>query len=480
MAMIIQYSLAHRLLRWVIILALFRPLTLCSEERVKNALTVTFDYDWAISETEKQLTQSGSVPSKEALLYCALAYYKKGTLLQTAYEASLGLISLYYECRGTNSPLLAPSEFLPFAETELYVARGEYKAAASSIQRFRSGNPRWKMMKDVWSSCLGEKIGGFGKADQVDASNYAYSSERLMLRGLLGLPLSRNAHLSLTQDITSSRLARNRILISLSGLSRADKVKLLSSVRLGEPLFEKKSSEASTEVYYDILSLLSAARCSFSISKDLFSQLDGMLNSDDRPNEKYREVVCVIGELAFLLEDYKSSVERLKGDTNPRSSVYLGASYFKLNEHQKAEEAWRSIEQAADPSVLSWLGYIYARLGINLNRADSLSGRLIADREQSQRYAARYAAVLEKEGKDVLGVYNSFYDFEHRGVLHLRANEPEFTITYCAALQRLDPGQIAVVNELLYGVQKKYPYLLQLYEASTGLFACREVLSGRK
>jgi hypothetical protein len=66
-----------------------------------------------------------------------------------------------------------------------------------------------------------------------------------------------------------------------------------------------------------------------------------------------------------------------------------------------------------------------------------------------------------------------------RGVLEAGANDPEYTVAYCAAIQKVDRTGMYDINDMLFKLREKYDFGIQLHEAATGLATCLEIKLGK-
>jgi len=470
-----------------VLVLLLLPAALRAQDDLRDLLTRQLKYDAVIQKAEQQLKQ-GKTDRKEVLALGAYAYFLKGKLLLAAYDADVDLASLYYDCKQSG---IARGENFALAQGLVSAAKGKTGDAINQLNAFRK-NTKDKATSDIAGVWLGSLYDKEGKPTErekawkgLDWKNYGLSSERQTASVILKLKTPEVA--ARPSSMSDPRLVRNALLpaTSLKEIPRNERLVLLENLHLDRPLYSAKGKAGKKEVYYDVFSLLAAARCDLSISRDLFVELDGSLTPDERSAKKYAALHNFIGQIAYLLDDYDGAIKALDGDKFGGSAVYLGAAYFSTGRKLEASRAWQTVEASGDLKSQSDLGYIYARLGVDLEKAEALTGKFLAGGEDAQAadqtLFRHYAYVKERQGDLVRArdLFGQGYNFMRRGVLEHGANDPEYTVAFCAILQRVDRTGMYDINEMLYKVREKYDFGVQLHEASTSLTTCVSIKLGK-
>lgn len=466
------------------------------QENLKTLLNQC-DYDQVIAATLQIVAQPVSARDHTALMLAGKAYYQKGCLLLAAYSAYQEIVSQYYSCKTLKDQKLQ-GPFMAFARGMLEVMQGNYDDALSHFINFRksSGDKVWGTRATIWAGCLQEKLGKVSERDRtwqgVDWKTTMNISERLMVEGMLGLDSIPNALQSLlNQEIRDPILARNTLLIPgiYNRLNQSEKIKLFGLLQWKEPMYLKKSKDIE-EKYYDCLALLAGGRCALSISRDIFSNSAKLLTDEEKKN--YAPPPFILGWTSYLLDDLDATRITLEKDKDSRSFVLLGAVAFRTGNKQKAEEYWQPVDQGNDVRAQSWLGYLYARLGIKLSRAEELCKRFTDDLNEAQtmpqEFYSRYGGVLERRASaeqdfkkkneiwsEARDVFSRGYRSAMEGRFSRDANDPEYSLLCCAAWERVDGTYMWNVNRTLYAARQKYNCCIPLHEAANLITICREI-----
>jgi tetratricopeptide (TPR) repeat protein len=442
--------------------------------RVHSQGLAEYDFDRAINATEKALERgnAGSNIWKQG----AQAYYLKGMLLLTAYDANADLSRIHLVCREKEIPS-GKGGYYWLARAWNAVADDSIKAAIEFLKKSQNLRKEsyWNTIGTIWLGALYARTGNTDLRDtewrKVDWSAGQNESEKRAVSSVLGIDGSRPEGRR-DGESSGARDARNRILMSgdLKQIDREERVRLLGALDINKPVISR-NDRSFTEVYYDIFALLAGARCALSIARDMMMGI--------RKEESSRSDIGIyIGLSAFLLGDDGTILEVLKDDRHKSAPVLLGAAHFRSGSGARAIDLWKQAEGASDPDVLSLLGYVYAVLGHEQGKARQFCSQATARGDQADW--GRLGFVLSKQNQPDLAyeAFNLGYRHSRRNEMSVGANDPSFTVAFCAAAQVVDATHMSEVNEMLLVAREKYPFLTPLHEASVGISACRSIIIG--
>ena len=469
------------------LIALWGTSTLEAWQDLRELLTRKLEYDDVIRLADEQIAK-GQGDKKELMALEAYACFLKGKLLLASFTSCSELDALYYSCKESG---ISKGAYFSFFQGITSAARGQLGDATRQLGSFRksSKDKAFSDVAAVWLGSIAEREGKAAERDNawkgIDWKMYSFASERQAAYAVLGIKAGPAAQRP--SSVTDPVLARNTLLTAgyLTELSREEKTKLLRLLQIAKPALSSKGKSKKEEVYFDVLTLLAAGKASLSIGKDLFAEVDRTLTADERAGKKFAALRNLMGQCAVLSGDYEGAIRALENDAAPTSPVYLGAAYSRSDNSAKAEQVWRTAEQNQDVRVQSELGFVYAMLGIRLDKAEELTGKFLAGAEDAQSpdqtLFYHHAFVKQKQGDALRAkeIYNQGYNYMRRGVLEAGANDPEYTVAYCAAIQKVDRTGMYDINDMLYKLRDKYDFGIQLHEAATGLATCLEIKLGK-
>jgi tetratricopeptide (TPR) repeat protein len=126
----------------------------------------------------------------------------------------------------------------------------------------------------------------------------------------------------------------------------------------------------------------------------ILAQVDHLLQIKGREGELSPELRLFLGIGYFYQKQYLEAagilnqlvqLPVLEEEFRSLATVYLGASYYRTGEREKAQELWKSVDREHHYAYAA-LGYMYAYLSINPSTAEMVISRALesANREQSR------------------------------------------------------------------------------------------------
>jgi hypothetical protein len=112
----------------------------------------------------------------------------------------------------------------------------------------------------------------------------------------------------------------------------------------------------------------------------------------------------------------------------------------------------------------------WSKFQINPEKADTYSMEILQGDMVLQSAYARRGMVLENLARfsESHTVYNEGYNYNLRDKLGSgKSNDPEFVIRFCCSSFQAGMTDLQFVNELLFFVQQKYPFLTPLRELTS-------------
>ncbi len=138
----------------------------------------------------------------------------------------------------------------------------------------------------------------------------------------------------------------------------------------------------------------------------------------------------------------------------------LAAAYERTGRFNDAEALFLELleEDDENPVVLNYLGYMYADMGIKLNKAEKLIKKALEKDPDNGAYLDSYAWVLYKKGKyeEALEYQRKALEadtedavlYEHMGDIYYALNQPAQAYTHWEKALELDPDNIEIKEKL--------------------------------
>ncbi|TAK56457.1 MAG: hypothetical protein EPO24_11225 [Bacteroidetes bacterium] len=449
-----------------------------------NDLMASQAWDMLIKMSETEMEKSSGDIKATHIVNAAYGYYKKGKLLLTAYDFSLNLCSLYYDCRYNAHN--TGDVYLDFFHGIVLATKGNEPQAIQKLNAFtkEATDKSFSQKAKIWLGLLYNALGKKGEQEKVwselDWNDESIALERAAISSIV-LKKGDSYSSRKPKDITAQSVVRNVALCLpiLTTCSLEEKKKILSNIRIATPSVDNKKGK-SYEIYYDPLSLMAASQCALSIGADYLKEYLKTYGVKDKSNQMYAKARFSYAEILFLLGNYDEAKSELQNIQHELSAALLGAVLFQMGDTDGANKRWASVEKEGSRKAQLYLVSLYSMLGTNLVKAEAISNRIgretTGGNNISQEEYQWLASIFErkKDFQRAVDIYRQGYRIQFDGKIHQKfGNDAIFVLQYANALELLDRNGVFTVNLMLNALRVRYGSFGEiLQEQSTSFGAC--------